>query len=73
MLYGQNILSSESFMADRMGGTITMVHYLAVWQTMVNIHKLIHFKHANLPWQSDHCTPWGMVFKALLNAKAALS
>ena len=68
--------SCDSFMADRMGLDGTMLHYLAVRKAMVSIHRPIHSKITLtylLTWQTDRFTPRRMVFKALLNAKAALS
>ena len=40
----------DSFMADIVGLGNTMLHYLAVQQAMVNIHKPVHNfeNHANL-------------------------
>ena len=68
--------SYNSFMADRMGLDGTMLHYLAVRKAMVSVHKPVHSKITltySLTWQTDRCTSWRMAFKALLNAKAALS
>ena len=64
------------YMADRMGPDGTVLHYLAVRKAMVSVHKPIHSKITltySLTWQTDHCTPWRMAFKVLLNTKAALS
>ena len=65
-------------MADRMGLDGTMLHYLAVQKAIVRVHRPVHSKITltySLTWQTDHCTPQRMAFKALLhvNAKAALS
>ena len=40
-LYGQNILIrlQKLYMADRMGLGGTTLHYLAVWQVMVSVHR----------------------------------
>ena len=68
--------SCDSFMADRMGLDGTMLHYLAVRKAMVSLHRPVHSKITltySLTWQTDRCTPRRMAFKALLNAKAALS
>ena len=68
--------SCDSFMADRMGLDGTMLHYLAVRKDMVSLHRPVHSKITltySLTWQTDRCTPRRMAFKALLNAKAALS
>ena len=65
--------SSDSFMADRMGLDGTMLHYLAVREAMVSVHKPVHSKITltySLTWQADRCTSRRMAFKALLNAKA---
>ena len=66
----------NSFMADRMGQDGTMLHYLAVRKAMVSVHKPVHSKitlTCLLTWQTDRCTSRRIPFKALLNAKAALS
>ena len=34
----------ESFMADRTGLGSTTLHYVAVWQVMVSVHRSIHSK-----------------------------
>ena len=63
-------------MADRMGLDSTMLHYLTVWKAMVSVHRPVHPKIMltySLPWQTDRCSPRRMAFKALLNAKVALS
>ena len=68
--------SCDSFMADRMGLDGTMLHYLAVRKAMVSLHRPVHSKITltySLTWQTDRCTPRRMAFKALLNARAALS
>ena len=68
--------SCDSFMADRMGLDSTMLHYLAVRKAMVSVYRHIHSKITltySLTWQTDRFTPRRMAFKALLNAKAALS
>ena len=68
--------SCDSFMADRMGLDGTMLHYLAVRKAMVSVYRPIHSKITLtylLTWQTDRFTPRRMAFKALLNAKAALS
>ena len=65
--------SSDSFMADRMGLDGTMLHYLAVREAMVSVHKPVHSKITltySLTWQADRCTSRRVAFKALLNAKA---
>ena len=44
---------------------------------MVSVHRPIHSKirltFSLSTWQTNHCTPWRMVSKALLNTKVALS
>ena len=70
--------SCDSFMADRMGLDGTMLHYLAVRKAMVSVHvhRPIHSKITltySLAWQTDRFKPRRIAFKALLNAKAALS
>ena len=77
-LYGQiHLFSCDSFyMADRMGLYGTMLQYLAVQTAIVSVHRPAHLKITLtylLTWQTDHCSPRRMPFKALLNAKAALS
>ena len=64
------------FMANRMGLDGTMPHYLAVRKAMVSVHRPVCSKITltySLSWQTDRCTPRRMAFKALLNAKTALS
>ena len=53
----------ESFMADRTGLGGTMLHYQAVRQAMVSVHRPVHSKIMltyldRLPWQTDCCTSW---------------
>ena len=38
------LFSRESFMADRTGLDSTMLHYLAVQQAMVSVHRPAHSK-----------------------------
>ena len=59
--------SCDSSMADRMG-LGTMLHYLAVWKAMVNIHKPVHSK-ITLTYSLTRRTFRRMALKALLNAK----
>ena len=59
--------SSDSFMADRMGLDGTMLHYLAVREAMVSVHKPVHSKITltySLTRQADRCTSRRMAFKA---------
>ena len=62
-------------MANRTGLGGTTLHYLAVWQAMVSVHRPVHLKITlthSLTWQTDCCTQRRMAFKVLLNAKVAL-
>ena len=50
--------SHESFMADRTGQDSTMLHYLAVQQAMVSVHRPVHSKITvtymyAFTWQTD--------------------
>ena len=62
----------KAFMAYRTGLDGTMQHYLAVRQAKVTVCSKIRLRFS-LTWQTDHCTPWRMAFKVVLNTKAALS
>ena len=60
--------SCDRFMADRMGLDGTMLHYLAVRNAIVSVHKPVNSKITLtylLTWQADRCTSRRMPFKAL--------
>ena len=66
-LYGQ-FSCDRFYMADRMGLHGTMLHYLAVWKAIVNVHRPVYSKITltySLTWQTDRCSPWRMGFKLL--------
>ena len=54
-------------MADRKGLDGTMLHYLAIQQAMVSIHRSVHLKTMltfSFTWQTDCCTSRRMASKA---------
>ena len=74
-LYGQiQSFNCDSFyMTNRMGLDGTMLHYLAVRKAIVSVHRPIYSKITLtylLTWQTEHCSPQRMAFKALINAKS---
>ena len=70
-----NLFSCKSFMASKTKLDGTTLHYLAVPQAIVSVHRPIHSKitpTCSLTWQTDRWTPQKMASKTLLNAKASM-
>ena len=67
------LFSSESLRPTEWNLDGTMLHYLAVWKSMVSIHRAVHLKLHTLPDKLIAVYPRKMDLKALLSAKVALS
>ena len=67
LLHDKNLIP----LRNGMSGCATVDGWATVWNTYTDPYIQ---NHANLAtWQTECCTPRRMAFKALLNAKAALS
>ena len=70
------LIQLRKLMANRTGLGSTTLHYLAVRETMVSVHRPVHSKMTLtylLTWQTDRFPPRWMAFKALISAKTVVS
>ena len=63
------LFSSESLWPTEWDLDGTMLHYLAVWKSMVSIHKPVHLKLHTLPDKLIAVYPGKMALKALLTTR----
>ena len=69
MLHRLYLFSSESLRPKEWDLDSTMLHYLAVWKSMVSIHRPVHLKLHTLPDKLIAVYPWKMALKALLTTR----